>query len=89
MPSRDEIKPLVIEKIEAVVEPDFKVKEDHDLFVDLGMGATVKKAMGVPYTKISKKFEKGLTVSMMDAGKCRTVKNSIDLVHKRANGDSK
>lgn len=91
MPTRDEIKPQVIAVINAVTIPDKPITdqtdEKLDLSDDLGMTATLKKAMGVPYTKISKKYD-GFGVSMTDAGKCATLGNSIDLVFKRANRQS-
>lgn len=90
MPTRDEIKPLVIEKIQVVTEEDELAKiETSNLWDDLGMGPTVKKAMGLPYTKISQKYPGGLDVSMTDAGACTTVGDSIDLVFKRSNGQNK
>lgn len=87
MPTRDEIKPRVIDKIKAITEEDdLAEKEESDLQRDLGMGATLKKAMAVPYTKIAKSYPTGIGVSMGDAGDCKTVKDSIELVLKRANG---
>lgn len=90
MPTRDEIKPQVIAKLNAVTDPKplltLTTDESLNLFDELGMTATLKKAMGVPYTKISSKYDGGLGVSMSDAGKCETLKDSIELVFKRANG---
>lgn len=90
MPTREAIKPRVIEKIKAVTDEDDLVEnEESDLQRDLGMGATLKKAMAVPYTKITKSYPTGIGVSMGDAGDCKTVKDSIELVLKRANGENK
>jgi hypothetical protein len=88
MPTREEIKPRVIDKIKAVTDEDNLVEnEGSDLQRDLGMGATLKKAMAVPYTKIAKSYPNGIRVSMSDAAACKTVKDSIDLVYKRSNGE--
>jgi hypothetical protein len=90
MPTRNEIKPLVIEKIQAVTEEDDLAKNESSiLWDDLGMGPTVKKAMGLPYSKISQKYPGGLAVSMTAAGECKTVGDSIDLVFNRSNGQTK
>jgi hypothetical protein len=87
MPNREEIKVRVIDKIKAVTDEDnLAENEMSDLKSDLGMGATLKKAMSVPYTKIAISYSTGISITMADAGKCKTVKDSIDLVHKRANG---
>jgi len=87
MIARDDIKPLVIAKIASVVHlPTDQVSENVYLWQDLGMGPTVRQAMGLPYTKISTAYPGGLRVSMSDAGQCKTVKDSIDLVTARANG---
>lgn len=90
MPTRDEIKPKVIGKLKAITDEDDLVEnEKSDLQRDLGMGPTLKKAMAVPYTKIAKSYKGGIGVSMGDAGDCKTVKDSIDLVFNRANGNKK
>jgi len=87
MPSRDDIKVQVIARIASVVHcPANQIAETNYLWQDLGMGPTVRQAMGMPYTKISQSYKGGLVVSMSDAGKCNTVKDSIDLVTQRANG---
>ena len=85
MPTRAEIKPQVEEKIAAAADEDpANVKEKHRLWEDLGLGSTVRKALGHPYTKISKKYG-GKAITLTEAGKLKTVKQSIDLVHKRSN----
>jgi len=89
-PTRKEVRDQVVEKIKAITDEDnLAENEDSDLQLDLGMGATLKKAMAVPYTKISTKYDNGITVTMSDAGKCQTVKDSIELVFKRAQGVKK
>ena len=47
----------------------------------------LRKTMAKPYTKIAKKYEGGLPIGMDEAESLDTVKASIDLVTKRANGD--
>ncbi len=90
MATRDEIKPRVIGKIKSITDEDALAEnEKSDLRRDLGMGATLKKAMAVPYTKIAKSYPTGICVSMGDAADCETVKDSIELVLKRANGEKK
>jgi hypothetical protein len=89
MPTRDEIKPKVIKVLSAVTQMPPKVLSDNEpyrLFQDLGMGPTLRQALAVPYTKISRQYPGGLPISMKEAGDLKTVKESIDLVEKRANG---
>ena len=87
MPSRDEIAPRVLEKIGAMahVSPS-KVTENLSLEKDLGMTATVRRAMALPYNGIIGGYAEGVRISMDEAGGLMTVKDSIDLVTKRANG---
>ena len=88
MPSRDVIKPQVIQKIAKVAErPPEKIHEKDRLWEDLDMGPLLRKAMSKPYTKIAKKYAGGLPISMDEAEGLNTVKASIDLVTKRASGD--
>jgi hypothetical protein len=88
MPSRDVIKVQVVAKLAAVSHiPADKIKEKHRLEVDLGMGPTVRKAMALPYNGIIDDYPSGELISMSAAGDLETVKESIDLVHARANGD--
>jgi len=83
--TREEVKPKVVEKIASVVHRQpAEIKEEDKLFEDLGMGPTVRKAMALPYTKISEEFG-GSRVSQSDAGNLKTVAASIDLVTKAAN----
>jgi len=89
MPTREEIKPRVIEKIKAVTdEDDLAENEDSDLKRDLGMGRTLKGAMAAPYTEIATSYPAGIRVTMKDAEGCTTVGKSIDLVFQRSNGVS-
>ncbi len=87
MPSRDEIKPLVVGKIAAMahVAPS-SISEPDSLEDDLGMTATVRRAMALPYNGIVATYPGGRSITMEEAGKLETVKESIDLVAKRANG---
>jgi hypothetical protein len=88
MPTRDEIKPKVITKIKTISDAgDLAEDEKSHLWNDLGMGPVVKAAMSLPYSKISKKYPNGIVVSQAAAAKCETVKDSIDLVFNRANGE--
>jgi len=88
MPTRDEIKPKVIAKIKAISDAEDLVEDEKSkLWNDLGMGPTVKAAMALPYTKITKKYPRGIVVSQAAAAKCETVKDSIDLVFTRAKGE--
>jgi hypothetical protein len=91
LPNRDkDIKPRVVEKLKAITDMDDAAENEiSSLEQDLGMGSTLRKAMGVPYTKISKSYPSGLIVSLADAGNCKTVKDSIDLVYNRAIGGKK
>jgi len=88
MPSRDVIKPQVIQKIATVAEkPSEEIHEKDRLWEDLHMAPLLRKAMSKSYTRLAKKYEGGLPISMDEAEGLETVKASIDLVTKRANGD--
>ncbi len=82
--SRGTIAPLVIAKIDAVAEPGRPIKETDRLLEDLGMTAGIRRAMALPFTKISKRFG-GKLVRMSKSKKLKKVKDAIDLVHKKAN----
>ena len=82
---RETIKRQVVSKIMAVAHLPTEPAENRRLFEDLGMGPTVRRAMALPYSRISSEHG-GQPVSQSDAGGLRTVGASIDLVHKRANG---
>jgi len=89
MPSRAQIKPQVIGRIAEAAERSPKtIREKDRLWEDLDLGPLLKKAMSVPYTKITQQFAGGLPISMDEAENLETVKSSIDLVTRRANGDS-
>ena len=88
MPTRADIKPDVIHVLAAVAWVDeSSIKEPSKLFEDLGLGPLVRKALSVPFSEISRQYESGKNVSQAAAGKLKTVKESIDLVLKRAKGD--
>jgi len=88
MPSRDEIKPQVIEAIDQARQTSGQALQETDrLWEDLDMGPLLRKAMSKRYTKIAKKYKDGLPISMQEAEDLETVGASIDLVSRRANGD--
>lgn len=88
-PAREVIKPLVVAKLKDVTDEDLSVDEERsELQRDLGMTLLLVQAMSVPYTKISLRYAAGIEVTVQAAGKCKTVKDSIDLVYKCANGGS-
>jgi hypothetical protein len=88
-PARDEVATRVTDKLVAVSdEPVLAKQEASNLKIDLGMTAALIQAMAVPYSKISQSYDGGIKVTMVDAGKCVKVKDSIDLVFKRAQGNS-
>ncbi len=87
MPTQAQIKPKVLKKISAVTDvPTTKIKETSRLDRDLGMGAAMRYAMGQVYSRISTSYAGGKPVSMAKAKSLKTVKQSIDLVTKKANG---
>jgi hypothetical protein len=81
---RETIKAEVIEKLIVVTEPKNPLTEETKLFDDLGMGTVTRRAMALPYSKISQRHG-GKPVSMAKAEALETVGESIDLVHERAN----
>ena len=81
---RGTIKVEVIQKLTVVAEPPDPITEETRLFEDLGMGAVSRRAMALPYSKISLRHG-GKPVPMAKAEALETVKESIDLVHERAN----
>jgi hypothetical protein len=83
--SREEIKPRVVEKIMVVAHVSDEPSEEAALFEDLRMGATVRRAMALPYSRITDEFG-GLLISGDEAEALETVGESIDLVFNRANG---
>jgi len=88
MPTRAEIKPKVVGKFAAIAhKPVSAIAESDDLEVDLGMSTTIRRAMVLPYNGIINEYEGGVSLTMDETGDLETVKESIDLVTKRANGD--
>lgn len=85
MPTRDEVKPQVLAALRAATGKTV-VREPQTLWENLGMGPAARKAMAIPYTKLSTQYANGIAVSITAAGKLKTVKDSIDLVERRANG---
>lgn len=90
MASRKEIETRVIDAIKAAVpfrtKKKEEIKQSDNLADDLGMKLPLKQAMGVPYTEISKSYPGGIAVSLIHAGECKTVREAVDLTHRRANG---
>lgn len=82
--SRTTIARLVIEKLKAMSEPGFAIKESHRLQQDLDMGPTYRAGMALPYSRICGRY-KGDWIRISEARALKTVKASIDLVHERAN----
>lgn len=86
MPSRGAIKKEVVKVMEHVSRHS-PISEDNKLWEDLGMGSILRKALAVPYTRLSEEYG-GLRITMSEAEELTTVRESIDLVHKRSNGDA-
>lgn len=82
--SREEIARRVIKKLENFAEPDAEITEETRLEEDLGMTRTLRSAMALPYSKISRTFG-GKPIRIAEAGDLSDVKETIDLVHRRAN----
>jgi hypothetical protein len=87
---RPTIKREVIAKLNAVAEPQPPLNptstpdEKKLLLDDLGMGPTFRRAMALPYTKISLRHG-GKPVTQSAAQDLNSVGDSIDLVFKQAN----
>jgi hypothetical protein len=89
MPTRDEIAPQVITILQSVtLEDDLAQIETSNLKDDLGISPSVKTLLSVPYTKVSRTYPLGIDVTMTPTGNCKTVKDSIDLVFRRSNGNT-
>lgn len=84
-PTRDQIKPQVIDVLRAVSQKGTPINESDRLDDDLNMTSLLRRAMSLPYSKISATYH-GLAVSGADAEALEDVKSSIDLVTKRASG---
>jgi hypothetical protein len=89
-PTRDDVKPQVIDILNNVANPNSLpiTDEKEDLTTDLDIDDDGKKNLAPSYTRVSKSYG-GLTVSRQDSGTCKTVGNAIDLVYKRSIGNSK
>ena len=92
MPEIKEISPLVVnafsrktkraaEEIQELVDS----KKDH-LFNNLGMGPEAIDSISGPLTRISKKYEGGISVPISAIRNCETVTDCIELTTKRSNG---
>jgi hypothetical protein len=87
MPTRDEIKDQVTQEIAVVTDtPADQILESDKLFEKLGMGPMERKAMALPYTKIAESYPGGLSIGISEAEQLETVRESINLVTKRAQG---
>ena len=85
MVARTTIKSHVIKVLSAVSNiPAKKIKEPDKLKQNLKLTSLMIKALAAPYTAISKKYG-GSAITQSEAGKLKTVKASINLVHKKAN----
>lgn len=85
MVARSTIKKKVVNVLAAVsTVPAKDIKEPHKLKRDLGLSSAMRAALASPYTKISK-HHGGSRITISEARNLKTVKASIDLVHKRAN----
>jgi hypothetical protein len=62
------------------------INDAKDLFFDLGLGENIQQGLAIAYTQISIDYQGGLPVSQTSARACETVKDAVDLVHARANG---
>jgi len=87
---RPTIKREVFGKLNAVAEPHPPLDPSSDddekklLLDDLRLGPTLRRAMALPYTKISQRHG-GKPISQAAALALSTVKESVDLVLKQAN----
>ena len=81
------IRPKVVAKLASVAHHTGDMPDKTRLHEDLGMGPTVRRAMALPYSRISAEY-RGLAVTQSEAGDLETVGESGDLVYERANGRS-
>ena len=85
MVARTTIKEEVTHVLAAVSNlPVDEISESDSLKNDLLLSAAMINALAHPYTLISQSYG-GRRITIIEAGKLKTVKASIDLVHKRAN----
>ena len=82
--TREVIKKSVIKKLKSFAEPADPIVEEMHLQRDLDLGPTFRQALALPYTKISKRYG-GYVIRGTEAKALKLVKDSIDLVHKKAN----
>lgn len=87
---RPTIKREVFTKLNALAEPRPPLDPNSDddekkrLLDDLRLGPTFRRALALPYTKISQRHG-GKPITQAEAQDLGTVKDSVDLVFKRAN----
>jgi hypothetical protein len=74
----------VVAKLAAVVHrKPSDLTDAQMLWEDLGMSAELRSAMAKSYTDIALSFG-GLPISIDEAGRLKTVGESVDLVHRRS-----
>jgi hypothetical protein len=85
-PSRPEVRVRVVAKLAAVVQQSpSSLRDDQRLWEDLGMSPLLRSAMAKSYTDITRSYG-GLPVTLDEAGRLKTVGDSVDLVHRRSAG---
>lgn len=87
-PPRTEIRTAVIQKLNSFTEPEHPITDDDEgekvkLWGDLGLSATMRSALSVPFTKIVRRYNEKKSVSPSEAGECKTVKDSVEVVFKK------
>lgn len=89
-PSREVIKPQVLEILNRVANPNTLPVEDEakNLTDDHGITDTGKENLAPSFSRISRDKYGGLPVSRADSKACKIVGDSITLVWKRANNDA-
>lgn len=88
MPTRAEIRAKVLGVIAAIAHHSVdSVQESQKLDGDLGLGAFVRAALAVPFTRIARAYRQGKRITIPEARALVTVQECIDLVHARANGE--
>lgn len=90
-PSREEIKPQVIAILDDVANPASRPVSDElkNLTTYHGITDTGKENLAPDFTDISRGKYGGLVVSRADSKNCQAVGDSITLVWKRANNNSR
>ena len=84
-PTRAEVKPLVVRNISVISGvADAKIKEGNSLDIDLHMSQLMRKALAPGFGAIARRSNPDARFTMTECGKLKTVKESIDLVHGRA-----